>query len=113
MGYQTTIMFLNDAYSNIKENPEQVIENILDAMNNTHEQSKTYSIGCFANPMEAIKTVHADIPRIYMTWRNMFIEIGVSNNTIRDLKLRKTILKIAKNIIKRETEIIKELENGQ
>lgn len=113
MGYQTTIMFLNDAYIDIEKNPDQVIKNILDALKNTNEQSKTYSIGCFANPMEAIKTEHADIPRIYMTWRNMIVEIGVTNNTIRDVKLRKTLLKIAKSIFKRESEIIKEIESRQ
>jgi hypothetical protein len=104
-------MFLNDAYGDIEKNPDQVIKNILDAMNNISKQSKTYSIGYFSNSMETIVSAHADIPRIYMTWQNMFIELGVPNNTICDAKLRKTTLKIAKNIIKREAEIIKELES--
>jgi hypothetical protein len=110
MGYQTTIMFLNDSYSDIKEHPKQVIENILDAMSNTHEKSKTYSIGNFCNPMEAKRSEHADIPRLYLTHCNSFVEYGW-NNDIKNLDYRKRCLKIAKQILKEESEKIKEIED--
>jgi len=111
MGYMTTITFLNDSYSNIenKKNQDQVIENILDAMSNTHDKSKTYPIGNFGNPMTAMKTHHADEYMLYFCYANMTTGIGF-DSTIHDLDLRKRNLKMVKQLIKIEQEEIKKLE---
>jgi hypothetical protein len=109
MGYTTTINFLNDSYESIRSNPEEVVNNILDAMSNTNVKCKTYGVGNFANPMTATKSVHADTPQLYISYGNSFVALGY-NNDINSIDVRKKFLKIAKSIIKEEETMVKKIE---
>lgn len=110
MGYMTTIMFLNDSYGDIKNNPEQVTKNILDAMDNMDEPSKVFSIGSFSNPMKAYRSAHADVPRLYFTHQNSMNELG-SNQNFNNMEYRKKILEQAKLIIKEEQRLLEKVED--
>ena len=107
MGYNTVIMFSNDASSQYKQHQEQVCQNIHVALCNTNEKSMSYSVGNHCNPMQSLKSVHADTSQLIMNYGNSLIEFG-SNNDIEDnlIEVREKFLREAKMIIKMEEKII-------
>ena len=119
----TVISILNDASSCVKDNPEQVAENIYQAMNginyNLMGQDRDnyvhdYSIGNYANPMQTVDPEHADTPQLVLAFQNMLHPIGPYTTKYQrqmtNLKLRKELLMVAKEAVKREEKIIRELE---
>jgi len=117
MGYMTTITILNDAWSTIKEHPEEFIENIDQGMNGLsyfngryyRKHINSYGVGNHCNPMEVAQSHHADDVRLYLVGQNMMSTFGYFND-IKDIKLRKSLLRKAKWILEQEEKQIKELE---
>jgi hypothetical protein len=113
MGYMTPILFLNDAYGDIEKNPEQVVQNILRAMNGAAGRWEYFGVGSFANPMKPLRTQHADVPRLMLAHQNTITELGHGSELEERMDLiayRKQNLVIAKQIIKDEERLIKEME---
>ena len=115
MGYQTVFMILNDAGHLVKQNQEQVIQNINEAMSGVRmhrEQSRDFSIGYHSSAMKAFQAQHADIPQVFLAHGNDLVRLGYGSDLTeeKDLKYRKECLKVIKNMVKREEEIIKEME---
>ncbi|MDD4779111.1 MAG: hypothetical protein PHT02_00710 [Tissierellia bacterium] len=116
MGYMTTITILNDAWNVIKANPEQFIKNIDMGMNGINKYNgcdrkriNSYSIDGHSAMKVAISN-HADDFRLYLVGQNMMTSFGYVND-IKDLELRKDLLKTTKRLIKDEEQIIKGIEN--
>jgi hypothetical protein len=107
MGFLTTIMFRNDSWNIIRDNPRKVVENILDAMQN-HE-ARHYGIDYDCNLMESVGASHADVNRLFLQWGNSLCEIGRNNLSI---DTRKKMLKVIKKMISDEEREIKRVEKN-
>jgi len=113
MGYMTPILFLNDGYSSIKENPEEVTNNVCKAMDDFNGKEQFYGVGNHCNPMSALRPEHADVPRLMLAHQNSLVELGFASELGKRLdliELRKRNLKIAKQLIKQEERAIKEMQ---
>lgn len=117
MGYMTTVTILNDAWSQIKKNPQQFIENIELGINGIDKFDKrmsnkinSYSVGNHCNPMEVAESHHADNFRLYLVGQNMMTMLGYEND-LNNIELRERQLYIAKRLIKWEEEEIRKLKN--
>ena len=83
MGYNTVIMFRNDAYSDFKNNPKETMENILAAMDD--KDNHHYGVGSHANPMEVMKPRHMSDTTIYVHAGNTLSEMSVYRQETIDL----------------------------
>jgi len=116
MGYMTTITILNDAWHVIEKNQQEFIDNINAGMSGIDEfrgrgrYINDYSIGNHSSPVIVAQSNHADDPRLFLTYRNMMTTFGYVNDNMSNLKLRKELLKIAREIIRKEAKEIKDLE---
>lgn len=72
MGYNTTVLILNDALDQIRKNPEQFTEGIYQQILTGEEGG--VSVGNHCNPVHVMKTQHADVPRLYWTGMNSIME---------------------------------------
>lgn len=108
MGYMTPILILNDALENVKENPTQVVDNILKGME-MYDHSKEFSIGNHTNPMQVLRPHHANIPKMILSHGNQFMELG-RGNQVKNIDYRKKMLERAKQILEEEERSIQELE---
>lgn len=77
MGYNTTILILNDGLANITRHPEQAIEGIWSLIAQGREGD--VSVGSHANAIHVMPTAHADVPRLYFTHRNGITELSQYN----------------------------------
>ena len=67
MGYNTTMMVLNDSLHDIEKNPERFVKQIVDGI---HEG------GYNGNHVQVMPTAHADTPRLYHTHANMMLDLS-------------------------------------
>ena len=124
MGYITVFSVLNDAAREVRENPQQVADNIYQAMLSINEKDykggrdkyvRDYSIGNYCNPMQSSDSQHMDTPQLILVYQNMLHPLGVYSKKYQEqfpnIELRKELLKVAKQLIKQEEQNIKELEN--
>lgn len=117
MGYMTTITILNDGFSQIKNSPAEFVEKIDEGMDGikrflgSYERNNinSYGVGNHCNNVLVAKSNHADDPRLFISYQNSMDIIGWGNDS-RDIKHRKRLLKIAKDMIKFEEQEIKKLE---
>jgi len=79
MGYLTTFMVYNDAYSDIEKHPKDFTRNVLKQMNNT-SGSKEYSIGSHANGMKGMETRHMSDTTLYMLSGNTLVDVFEANS---------------------------------
>lgn len=77
MGYNTTILILNDGLGDIRRNPEQAIEGIWNKIASGREGD--VRAGNHANPIYVMPTAHADVPRLYFTHGNSITELSRYN----------------------------------
>jgi hypothetical protein len=77
MGFNTTVLILNDAFSFIEDNPEQFVAGIRSKM---HEGGE-FPVGNHCNAADVKPTMHADIPRVYVSHGNWLSELGPYANT--------------------------------
>ncbi|RNB59474.1 hypothetical protein EDM57_04855 [Brevibacillus gelatini] len=120
MGYMTTITILNDGWDQIEKYPKEFIEAIDEGMNGYRrylgrvEQNNinSFGIGNHCNNVLVAKAHHADDPRMFIAYQNSLNIIGWGNDST-SIENRKRMLKLAKQMIKREEEAIKEIEEKQ
>lgn len=72
MGFNTTVLILNDAWHVIKENPEEFVAGIGAKMN----YGGTVGVGNYANPVQVIESRHADEFRLYASHGNQITELS-------------------------------------
>lgn len=72
MGYNTSILILNDARSVIKSNPLQFTENVLNMMDITNgiKPGDSMGLGNHCNPMSLITRSDADISHLVLIGQN-------------------------------------------
>lgn len=115
MGYMTTITILNDAYDAMEKNKEEFFDNISIGMNGHTRHTKgfrrinCFGIGNYCNYMYVAQSNHANEDRLYLVGGNTMDTFGYANDE-KDIEWRKKRLKRAKEILKYEAELIKELE---
>jgi len=115
MGYMTTITILNDAYHEMEKNKEEFFDNILVGMNGRTRYHKDFQrincfgIGNYCNHMYVAQSNHADEDRLYLVGGNTMNTFGYANDD-KNIEYRKRCLKRAKEILKYEEQLIKELE---
>lgn len=116
MGYMTTVTILNDGFDQIEKHPKEFIEKISDGMNGINrfdrlvrQNINSYGIGNHANVIQVVKSHHADEPRMFIAFQNSLDIVGWGNDS-KHLEHRKRLLKLAKEMVKREAEEIKRLE---
>lgn len=72
MGFNTTVLILNDAWDQIRKNPEEFVEGIYEKMN----YGGTVGVGNHANPVQVIESRHADEFRLYASHGNQITELS-------------------------------------
>ena len=86
MGYMTVVSILNDAWHDIKENPEQFIANIEKGMHD-YDTSKVihhYPISGYCNPMEVRRSFHANQSNLLLVGGNHMEDIVAIDATRMD-----------------------------
>jgi hypothetical protein len=68
MGYNTTLMILNDRLGDFEKNPKSLVDAVREEMG---DGSPRWSSG-----VHVMKTAHADVPRLYFTHRNSITELS-------------------------------------
>lgn len=72
MGYNTIVMLRNDAWAQIRDNADQVIEGIGHAMHG----NGSVGAGNHTNAVEVMKTRHADDQMLYIHTGNSLFELS-------------------------------------
>lgn len=72
MGYNTSILLLNDAKDLFQDNPEKFTQNVLKMMDITGEvePGKSLPLGHYCNPMSLITRSHADTSHLVLIGQN-------------------------------------------
>ena len=73
MGFNTTILILNDGLDELQKHPQEFVDRLVEQIQRGEEGD--IPVGNFCNPVHVMKTAHADIPRIYVTHGNSIIDI--------------------------------------
>lgn len=123
MGYMTVVSFLNDGFDQLKEHPDQVVDNIINGGNRYAPNDpvvKDYPVGNFVNPMEVAESFHADFSNVFLAGKN---SMSMLTNTrcssmadicyqLEGIKEAKQLLNQAKKNIEATLEKIKQYKNG-
>ena len=72
MGYNTTVLILNDGFRAIERDPEAFVLGIGRYMN----EGKSFGVGHHANCVQVMRTDHADTFRLYGSHGNLMIELS-------------------------------------
>lgn len=109
MGYNTAILIINDNLSEIEKHPKQFVDNLVKQINNNEEDY--ISVGNCCNPVQVMKTEHADMFRLYCSNGNNMIELSPYNSKlIKKCKQTSWIKKIILNDIKQAQNQLKDLK---
>lgn len=110
MGYMTPVLFLNDAFHVIKNNPNMVVQHVLDGM-----EQKTifeeYGVKGHQNCMHVLQSHHTNLPHLILSHGNSMMYLGQQNH-VENIEYRKMMLERAKQIIQEEERAILELERS-
>lgn len=117
MGYNTTVLILNDGLGEIERHPEQFVERLASQIHRM--ESGDVPVGNHANPVHVMSTAHADVPRLYYTHGNMILELSKWNKDTMAMatdernpfrrKLLEVCIKDAQGFL---TDLRRELKNG-
>ena len=118
MGYNTTVLILNDGLHDIRKDPVRAVEGIYDMIARGEEGS--VGAGNHANPIHVMQTQHADVPRLYFTHGNSIIELSEFSRSTQEYLngppyLRKYVIdsiKTAERMIRELKRAIKEADSG-
>ena len=108
MGYNTTVLILNDSLDVIRNNPNEFVEKLYQQI--VSGKSGDVSIQGHCNPVYVMNTQHADIPRVYFTHGNGITEIGRIPQEERRRSYWWEALKRAKEQIRLMEKTVKELK---
>jgi len=106
MGYNTTILILNDTIPDIQANPEEFVKNLLTQIAKGEGEIKC---GNHGNVAYVMKTEHANYPRLYFTEGNWIFEIS-DNSSVLVKAHRKELLPVLKEYLKKAKSKLKEFE---
>lgn len=81
MGYNTTVLILNDALDTLRDNAEEFVDGIIKKMHDGGD----ISVGNHANPAHVMQTAHADVFRLYCTIGNSIVELSPYSTKTREL----------------------------
>lgn len=105
MGYNTTILILNDHIHDIRNDPKQFVEYLYHTINSSKD--------VHFNGVQIMKTDHADNFRLYTSQHNGLIELSEWNyDLIKLCKSNPTYKEMVLNRIKMAKRNIRELENA-
>lgn len=76
MGYNTTVLLLNDSLDVLAKHPDEFFRGLIEKMD---RGGGDISVQGHANPAYVMPTAHADIFRLYCTWQNGIIELSPYN----------------------------------
>lgn len=116
MGYNTALLILNDGLGDLRDNPKEFTEGVIQAI---HEgKDKDVAVGHHCNVVRVMATAHADQPRLYYSHGNLMVELcpwtqpkeGASDGYIEFLK---DGIKFAKEQIKDLEKVLKEKTSAQ
>ena len=79
MGYNTTILIINDSISDIEKNPEEFVKNLLSQIAKGEGDVKCGTHGVAAHVM---KTENANVPRLYFTQGNWIFEVDSDSSVL-------------------------------
>lgn len=103
MGYNTTITILNDALSEIKDNPQEFVEKMTAAIARGREQE--IGVGNHANVARVMATAHADVSRLYYNHGNLTTDLSrlnsIENLSDWDLEVLQSRATIAQDLANR------------
>lgn len=119
MGYNTTILILNDGLDQIRQNPEEFTEKLYNAIGH-HNGDQTFGVGNHMNCVTVMKTEHADVFRLYATEGNSIVELTRwSDTTLRllnghDFQRRwvKSLISKAKSSLRELNKLVQEAGTG-
>lgn len=72
MGFNTTVLILNDAWDQIKKHPEEFVAGIDKMM----RRGGTFGVGNHCNPVQVLRSEHADHFRLYASHGNQITELS-------------------------------------
>lgn len=109
MGYNTAILILNDGLDQLEKHPEQFVKNLSRQINKGTEDS--ISVGNHCNPVQVMKTEHADIFRLYASQCNSMVELSQFNNElIKDCEAREYYKNHVLNLIEQAEDELRQLK---
>lgn len=82
MGYNTQVLILNDALDRIEKNPEEFVQNLVEAIGRgsySRDDRLDVSCGGHANAASVIPTQHADVYRVLVShgnWLGKSLTVG-------------------------------------
>jgi methyl coenzyme M reductase subunit C-like uncharacterized protein (methanogenesis marker protein 7) len=80
MGYNTTVLILNDSLDILEKHPQEFVDGIVRKMNTGGD----IGVRGHVNPAHVMPTAHADVFRLYCTQGNAITELSMwSNETMR------------------------------
>jgi hypothetical protein len=106
MGYNTTVLILNDALDVIQKNPQEFVDKLVSQIYSG--KTGNVSVKGWCNPAYVICTAHADIPRVYFSHRNSLVELSAIPENVSHRKYWGEALKRAKAEIRFIEKKIKE-----
>lgn len=90
MGYNTTVLILNDGLHDIETHPEEFFKNL----NEKIMDGGDLPAGSHCNPAYVMPTGHADVFRLYATHQNSILELSkYSSQTMEYLRSDKDYLR--------------------
>lgn len=72
MGFNTTVLILNDGFDQLQKHSDEFVQQI----NRLMHDGGSGGVGCHANPIQVMRTDHADVFRLYGSWRNLMVELS-------------------------------------
>lgn len=113
MGMLSAILIRLDGWHHCRQNPEEFMDAIEMGFNpSTGKQINDYPIGHFHSPVAVASAKHADIPQVFLAWRNSFVDLNdirSAKKSLGDLKFQQTCINLSKSCIEAAEENIKDV----
>lgn len=118
MGYLTTLTIYNDGLEQIKRNPGQFAEGVLEAAGQIGGSSSVLGVGNFGNLVKIQKPRHADDRTVYVHMGNTVCEMNAFSEETLKIMMQSTsffkkMLAEMKNQVKMLSKQLKEYEEDQ
>lgn len=81
MGFNTTINVLNDGMDQLRNNPEEFVDGLLDH----YYDGGTYGVGNHGNVVQVARSRHADEFSLYSVHGNALVELSPYANDTKEL----------------------------
>lgn len=113
MGMLSAILIRLDGWHHCRQHPEEFMDAIERGFNpSTGNQVNDYPIGNFHSPVAIASAKHADVPQVFLAWRNSFVDLNdirSAKKSLGDLKFQKTCIDLSKSCIEAAEENMKDV----